>query len=438
MDQKEAPQSPQSEDASAPSPYKKEGNAKFAKYLVFWMIIFVAFFGAYQMGFDRGKYLVGQEAGGFIPMGESVVINKEPDGEYVDFALFWDVWELVQKKYVDNKDLDANEMLYGAIQGMLFATGDPYTSFLDPENNKAFHEDIAGSFEGIGAKVGMRQNLLTIVAPLDGSPAQKAGLRAGDKVLKIDGEDTIDMSLEKAVTRMRGPKDTQVELTIFRNNGDEETLDITITRGVIEVTSVELKEKEGFAHLKIRQFGEDTEEEFNAVVDTIVKESFDGIILDLRNNPGGYLEASIEMASRLLPEGNIVVIEEDHGGNQKKVTARGEDRLSSIEIVVLINEGSASASEILAGALRDNRENVTIIGMKSFGKGSVQEFIPLPRATAVKITVSKWLTPSGTQINQEGISPDIEVDRTTEDYDNDRDPQLDKAVEVLKEKLKME
>jgi carboxyl-terminal processing protease len=280
----------------------------------------------------------------------------------------------------------------------------------------------------------MRQNIVTIIAPLDGSPAQKAGLMAGDKVLKVDGEDTIEMTLDQAVSKMRGQKNTEVTLTVFRNNGDEETLDITITRGVIDIASVELLDKDGFAHLKIRQFGEETEKEFKKAVSDITRAQYKGIIIDLRNNPGGFLGASIEMADYLLPMGKVVVIEEDHDGNQKKTYTRGNDKLSSIYTVILINEGSASASEILAGALRDNRDNVTVVGKKSFGKGSVQELISLPRATAVKITVAKWLTPNGVQINQEGIEPDIEVERTSEDYENDREPQLDRAIEILKEK----
>ena len=361
--------------------------------------------------------------------------NMQPkeDGN-VDFSLFWKVWDLLKEKYVDSNKLEAQKLFYGAIKGMLAATGDPYTTFFDPEENKAFGEDISGSFEGIGAELGIKNNILTVIAPLEGTPAEQAGLRAGDKIIKIEGKITSDMTIDQAVDLIRGPKGTSVVLTVFRS-GSEDTIDISVTRNVINVKSVKSEMKDGsIAYIKISRFGDDTASGFAAVLNRAVSQGAKGIVIDLRNNPGGYLEASVSMASKMLPKGDVVVIEESGDKRQEKTFAKGGDIASQIPTIVLINEGSASASEILSGALKDNRDNVTLVGKKSFGKGSVQEFIDLPEKTAVKITVARWLTPNGNQINEQGISPDVEIDLSNDDYQNDRDPQLDKALEIAKEK----
>ncbi|HDH07641.1 MAG TPA: S41 family peptidase [Candidatus Moranbacteria bacterium] len=408
---------------------KKLFNTVFGVFFV--VFILTASFG---IGFGLGKKKgTVEETELFID--QATVANKKNTGSNViDFSLFWDVWDLLKDKYVDAESLDARQLFYGAINGMLRATGDPYTVFLDPENNEKFNEDISGSFEGIGAEIGIKGRVLTIIAPLKNSPAENSGLRAGDKILKIDDESTADMSINESVDRIRGQKGTEVRLTIFRN-GDDETQEITVTRDVINVKSVELEFKDNIAYIEVNRFGRDTIKEFSSVAKKTVSQKSKGIILDLRNNPGGFLNVSVDLASKMIPKGKVVVIEEDSDEKQKKVSAKGGDILSQIETIVLINKGSASASEIVAGALRDNRDNVTVVGEQSFGKGSVQELIPLPKNSAVKITVAKWLTPSGDQINNEGISPDIEVELTNEDYDNDRDPQLDRALEILKEKI---
>ncbi len=408
---------------------KKLFNAVFG--IFFIVFILTASFG---IGFELGKKkgAVKEEK---LFIDQAAVVNKKNTGDNViDFSLFWDVWDLLKDKYVDAESLDARKLFYGAINGMLRATGDPYTIFLNPEENEKFNEDINGSFEGIGAEIGIKGGVLTIIAPLKNTPAENSGLRAGDKILKIGEENTADMSIGDAVDKIRGPKGTEVKLTIFRN-GDDETREITVTRNVINVKSVELEFKENIAYIEINRFGRDTVKDFSSVAREAISQKVNGIVLDLRNNPGGFLDVSVDLTSKMVPKGKVVVIEEDSNEKQKKVSAKGGDIISQIETVVLINEGSASASEIVAGALRDNRDNVTIVGKQSFGKGSVQELIPLPKDSAVKITVAKWLTPSGNQINNEGIAPDVEVELTNEDYENDRDPQLDKALEILKEKL---
>lgn len=411
--------------------YKKNLLKNYLQLVVLVLFCVLAF----GIGFEKGKESQDIDKNP-IPLEGVIFRNQERGADAsIDFSLFWDVWDMVKSKYVDTDKLDAKKLFYGAIKGMTQATGDPYTTFFDPEENKKFGEDITGTFEGIGAELGIKNGILTIIAPLQDAPAEKAGLRSGDKIIKIDGKAAAEMSIDEAVDNIRGEKGTSVVLTIFRE-GSEEAQDFSVKRDIINVKSVKLDFKENnIAYIEITRFGDDTEKAFNEAMNKAKSQNSEGIIIDLRNNPGGYLESSIEIASMLLPSGKIVVIEESQDKTQKKINARGGDMGSGIETVVLINEGSASASEILAGALRENRDNVTIIGKKSFGKGSVQEFVKMGQGTAVKITVARWLTPKGNQINEQGIKPDKEIDLTNEDFNNNRDPQLDAAVEVLKEKL---
>ncbi|MDD5083359.1 MAG: S41 family peptidase [Candidatus Moranbacteria bacterium] len=409
--------------------------------LVPLIVMILLMTGSFWVGFERGaqKACVAKDASSasdavVSPQG-AFILNKNDD-HAVDFSLFWKSWDLLKDKYVDRAKLDANEMMYGAIKGMLASTGDPYTTFFDPKENKEFQEEMTGSFQGIGAEIGMKDNVLTIVAPLDDSPAQKAGLQAGDKILKIDDVTTMDMDLNKAVSLIRGEKGTEVKLTIFRNGSDEQTKEVSVKRDVISVKSVKTEVRDdGIAVIKVSRFGDDTAEAFNQAIADVAAKKSRGLILDLRNNPGGYLDAAVSMASLMLPEDKVVVMEENSKGDRKKMYAKGGDKVSGIETVVLINEGSASASEILAGALQDNRANVTLIGKKSFGKGSVQELVPVTKDTSVKITVARWLTPNGKQINHEGIAPSVDIEISEDDRKAQKDPQFDKAVEVLQEKM---
>ena len=409
---------------------EKKNRKIFNRFFVF-LFILVMLVTSYWTGVSNGKKEGASEVKKF-PIENTIIVNKDSiETNILDFSLFWKVWDLLKEKYVDTNQLDSKKLFYGAIKGMLSATGDPYTNFLDPEETKAFHEEIQGSFEGIGAEVGMRGGVLTIIAPLDQSPAEKAGIRASDKVIKIDDTSTLDLSVDQSVALMRGPKGTKVRLTIIRE-GVDESQEITIERGTINVKSVTLEMKDNnIAYIKISQFGDETTREFNAVVNKIAGNELKGIIIDVRNNPGGYLDSAVSVASKMLPKGKVVVTEENRAKEKKNLLAKGGDVLSAVPTIVLINQGSASASEILAGALRDNRENVTILGEKSYGKGSVQEFLDLPGNSAVKITVAKWLTPNGEQINEKGIVPDKEVKLTQEDFDNNRDPQLNEALKLL-------
>ena len=412
-----------------------EKNRQIFKKALWIFLIILLVGGSYALGLSRGKG-AGASFVEKVPLGQAVLENKSPSSdENVDFSLFWKVWDTLKEKHISRDSLDAQKMVYGAITGMLKATGDPYTSFFNPEEKKAFAEDLGGSFEGIGAELGIKDSLLTIIAPLDSSPAQKAGLRAGDKILKIGDKIVSDMTIDESVTLIRGKKGTEVKLTILPN-GEKNTKEISIIRDTIEVKSVKLEFRENdIARIEITKFGENTDKEFNTAITQALAKNAKGIVLDLRNNPGGLLDKAIIIASRMIPKGKLVVTEEDSQGRKEAFKTTGGDVLSQIPTVVLINEGSASASEILAGALRDN-QGLTLIGMKSFGKGTVQELINLPGSSGVKITVAKWLTPNGDYIMEKGINPDVEVKMTPEDYANDKDPQLDKSLELLKEKLK--
>lgn len=350
----------------------------------------------------------------------------------IDFNLFWQVWDMLEEQYVDREKLNEKEMFYGAVRGMVSSLGDPYTVFMNPAVAQEFEEDLAGTFEGIGAEIGIRNDILTIIAPLADMPAEKAGLRAGDKVYAIDGESTAGITVDEAVNKIRGPKGTEVVLTISRN-GMEEAEEMPITRGVIVVKSVktELRDDKIFV-VQITNFNDDTLDLFNRAVQEIIAKNPKGVILDLRNNPGGYLDTAIEVASEWVEDG-AVVTEKFSEEKKDEYFARGRARLKDYNTVVLINQGSASASEIVAGALQDHNKAV-VVGKQTFGKGSVQILENLPDGSSVKITVAKWLTPNGNCINETGIKPDVEIDLTEEDYDAGNDPQMEKAVEILSDK----
>ena len=354
--------------------------------------------------------------------------------EDLDFSLFWETWRVIEQKFVDKASINVQDMVYGAISGMVNSLGDPYTVFMEPDDTKRFIEDVKGSFEGVGMEVGIRNNQLTVIAPLEGTPAQKAGLRAGDVIVKVDGELTSDMTVDEAVNRIRGARGTEVVLTIFRKDWEEER-EVKIVRGVIEVPSLkwELLADDNIAYLHLYHFTEKAAYDFRKAAIEILESPANKVILDLRNNPGGYLEVAQDIAGWFLKSGEVVVIEDfGEGKEQKLYKAEGNGLLGSYSLVVIINEGSASGSEILAGALRDNL-GVKLIGESSFGKGSVQELEKLKGGSSLKITIAKWLTPKGELITDKGLEPDVKVEITEEDVAAEKDPQLDKAIEIIKE-----
>lgn len=356
-----------------------------------------------------------------------------PKFDSVDFELFWDVWSRLEEKYVDNTKLDREKLVYGAIQGMVHAVGDSHTEFLPPVEAKQFQEDIKGSFDGIGAEIGIRKKILTIIAPLKGNPAEKAGLKAGDKIFKIDDTVTTDLTLDEAVRLIRGPKGTSVKLLIVRD-GFEKPKEYIIKRDVIHVQIVETEKKsDGIFVISLHQFTENAGLEFRKAVREFYASGSKKLIVDLRNNPGGFLNVSVDIASWFVPAGDVVARERYGDGNEDTYRSNGYGLLEHVPTVVLINEGSASASEILAGALRDLR-HVPLIGIKSYGKGSIQEVEELPKSSTLKVTIAKWLTPNGVEIDGKGLDPDIEVkipDTITEE-NIDQDIMMDKAIETLK------
>lgn len=359
--------------------------------------------------------------------------NKDKP-EKVDFGVFWEAWKKIDNRYVDESKLDSQERVYGAIKGMVGALDDPYSAFMDPEETKKFDTEMEGSFEGIGAELGMREGVLIVISPIDGMPAEKAGLRAGDKIFKINGELASDITIDEAVKKIRGEKGTEVTLTIVRD-GDDKTQDITIVRDKIELKSVVYEKKDGgIAYIRINKFAEDTSKEFNKEAAKVVADGSKGIILDVRNNPGGYLNVAVEIASKFMPKGEVAVWEEKRDGEKSSFKTIGGDIFGEIPIVVLINEGSASASEILAGALRDNRQ-VKLIGEKSFGKGSVQQLEDLSDGSSLRITIAKWLTPSSKSIHEVGLEPDTKVEISEEDIERKNDAQLKRAEEELKKEM---
>lgn len=365
------------------------------------------------------------------------VLNKEPPKSInIDFKLFWDTWDLVSRQYLDKEALDPTKLFYGAISGMVSAIGDPYTVFLPPEQQKSSKEELNGSFEGVGIQLGFNKDKrLVVVAPLSGTPAEKIGIKPQDLILKIDDKETTNITLPEAVKLIRGKKGTQVKLTIFRE-GEEDSREFTLTRDTILVKSVEVSykdiENKKVAVLKLSRFGERTKEEWNNAVSDILTKNPKGLILDVRNNPGGFLEGAVFISSEFLDSGDVVLQE---NAQEERVAFKVErvGKLTKLPMVVLINKGSASASEIVAGALQD-RKRTKLVGEKSFGKGTIQEAQDLEGGTGIHITVAKWLTPNGRWVNDtSGLEPDIKVEGGKEDAT--KDPQLDKAIELLEELL---
>lgn len=346
-----------------------------------------------------------------------------------DFNLYAEVWDSLKTNFVDKNKLKDKDLFYGSLKGMAAAANDPYTVFMDPTQAKSFADDLAGTFEGIGAEVGLRNDIITIIAPLDGMPAQKAGLLAGDKIYSINGQLTLGLTIDEAVKKIRGPKDTKVVLTIIR--GKDKPKDFTITRNVIIVKSVKTEiRSDGIMVIKVSNFNDDTAALFESAVALAIVKQPKGIILDLRNDPGGYLDTAVALASEWV-EGGPVVAEQFNGNKRNEYASNGKARLKNFKTIVLLNGGSASASEILAGALRDYNK-ATIVGETSFGKGSVQTLQDLSDGSSLKVTVAKWLTPAGEAINEKGIKPQIEVKMTEADINKNLDPQFNKALELLK------
>lgn len=403
------------------------------------------------VGYFFGKTQVAFEWRSFHP--QLSITSKEPPSTLsnVDATQLWTVWDKLNSSYYDHSKLDTRKMLDGAIVGMVQAIGDPYTLYLPPTQQTNFQQQLAGQFGGIGAELGLKDKQIIVVAPLDGTPAQKAGIKPGDAILKVDGQSTATWSLAQTVEKIRGPKGTSVVLTIQHKDA-KDTKDITVKRDTITVKSVdgwikkvkdiptlsaEMKRSDlantNFEYIRLSQFGDSTNTDWTALVkklhDQEAKDSaVKGIILDVRSNPGGYLTDATFVAGEFLPEGTPVVIQDAGNGNTSTLSVSRQGSLLDKPLVVLIDRGSASASEIVSGALRDNKR-AKLIGDQSFGKGTIQEALDLGGGSGLHITIAKWLTPSGTWVHGVGLTPDVKV--ALDPKQPMVDTQLEKAIQTM-------
>jgi carboxyl-terminal processing protease len=385
-------------------------------------------------------FFSGLHVGNGMPLEANVlsVFGRGPSitEDAVDLSEFWRVWNLLEEKFVTSTTtpLATNEeRVQAAIAGLVRSYDDPYTTYLPPADAEAFNEDISGNFSGVGMEVGMRDEVVTVIAPLPESPAERAGIHAGDAIVRINDQSTEGMGTDEAVRLIRGEKGTSVTLSIFRE-GETEFLDITIVRDTITIPTIKTEERDGVFIISLYSFNALAEAEMQKALRTFVQSKNRKLVLDLRGNPGGYLQSAVAIGSYFLPLGKTIVRESFGDGADEEVYrsyGRELGRAAPEKVVVLVDGGSASASEILAGALKEHGV-ATIIGTQTFGKGSVQELIELEKGSALKVTVARWLTPNGTSISEGGLTPDIVVERTVEDREAERDPQLDAALDFLK------
>lgn len=412
--------------ASAPRP---RGRRMLRSAVLFALVLVLGFVGGLTVG-AAGN---GSNVFANVPLiGDGLDATPDPS---LDFSDFWKVYNVLQERFVQTHasttPATPQTEIYGAIQGLVAAYGDPYTVFFPPDQAKAFQDNISGNFSGVGMEIGVNdKGVLTVIAPLKGTPAEKAGIRSGDLIVSIDGKTTDGMSTDEAVKLIRGPKGTKVTFTIVR--GDE-TKQIPVVRDTIQVPTIDngYDAKTGIYTISLYEFTANSGDLFDKAFADFQKSGAKKLIIDLRGNPGGYLDQAVQMASHFLPKGSPVVTE-DYEGKGANIVHRsaGTDGLpAGTKVVILIDQGSASASEIFSGALQDNHV-ATLVGTRSFGKGSVQELVNIGKAS-LKVTVARWLTPSGRSISNGGLTPDIKVNRTQDDASAGKDPQKDRAVQFL-------
>lgn len=365
--------------------------------------------------------------------GTESLVTQEMTGSKINFSPFWKTWQILNEKHIHADDVNAEDKLWSSIRGLAASFNDPYTVFFPPEEAKEFEEEISGNFEGVGMEVGMKEDRITVVAPLKGTPAEAAGIQSGDVILAIDDRTTFGMTIDDAVDLIRGERGTEVTLTILRD-GEDNALEIPITRDRIHIPTLDTTERsDGIFVISLYNFAAGAQTEFKEALEEFVDSGSDKLIIDLRGNPGGYLDASVDIASYFLPSGKVIVREVGTGGEELNVfRSRGHEVLNGkdIEIVVLVDQGSASASEILAGALSENGV-ATLVGAQTFGKGSVQEVVEITPETTLKVTIAEWLTPNGVSISEEGLTPDVVVEYEPSEANPEYDNQLERAVEIL-------
>ncbi|GIW65281.1 MAG: peptidase S41 [Candidatus Parcubacteria bacterium] len=349
-----------------------------------------------------------------------------------DFKIFWETWNAIHQNYYKDVNISDKDRVYGATKGLVRSLGDPYSDFFTPEEAKKFEQDVSGNFGGIGAEIGSQKGFIVIVSPLKNSPAERAGLKPQDKILMVDSTSTEGMTIEDAVKIIRGEPKTEVKLLILREGWDKPK-EFKIIREVIEVPTLDYEVKDNILIIKLYSFNLNTEKLFyNAVLDGFTKKGAKALVLDLRNNPGGYLDVAVDLAGWFLKKGTLVVKELIRQGERNQYRADGNAALVDIPTVILVNKGSASASEILAGALQIQR-GIKLIGEETFGKGTVQRLVSLSDGSSLKITIANWVLPNGRILEGNGLKPDIEVKL---DEDSKKDIQLEKALEVIKQEIK--
>jgi len=378
-------------------------------------------------------------ANNIIETGKSGIANNADkdifidfnNGENVDMSLFWSVWEQLEKNYIDEESLEDERMVYGAIKGLVESLNDPYTVYMTPEESQEFTDSLEGTLEGIGAELTVEDHNLVVVSPLRNSPAEAAGLKPGDIIYMIDDMIAAEMTLFDAIMSIRGERGTEVTLTIIRENL-EDPFDVVIVRDSIDIESVTVEKLEGgIVYLSVNQFNDKTNEEFGGAISEMILDEPEGLIVDLRYNGGGYLDIAVELLSYLLPADSKAVTIKQRGKEDDTMYTNGNPKVLSVPLVVLVNEGSASASEIVAGSIQDHQRGI-VMGTQSFGKGTVQEVDSFADGSSIRITIAKWFTADGRDINEQGVTPDIIVEMKDEDVDNDYDRQKEEAVKYLK------
>jgi carboxyl-terminal processing protease len=400
---------------------------QFSKNVSYAVLSIALVLGIFSIGVFVGHEQFGEKVG-------TQVSASTP----ADLSTFWEVWNLVEERYVPASDEDAinNEArVMGAIKGMVDAVGDPYTTFLTPEENAHFEESISGKFQGVGMEIGKRDDMLVVIAPIKDSPAFKAGIKAGDLLIRIDGESTADLSVDEAVQRIRGEKGTAIAITVM-SEGEQEAKTFELIRDTIRIPTLEYELRpDGVFVISLFNFSAGVEKEFRAALREFVLARSDKLIIDMRGNPGGFLDAAVDISSWFLPVGKVVVREHFGPNTEEKIfRSKGYNIFNdNLHLVILVDGGSASASEIVAGALKEHGV-ATIVGETTFGKGSVQELVQINEDTALKVTIAQWLTPEGLSISKNGLAPDVEVEQSKEDTEKKIDTQLNKAVEILLKK----
>jgi carboxyl-terminal processing protease len=423
-------------------------KSKSLLYTTVALVAVIFLVGACSTGFLAGRYFTPDLGSGIslFPGGESPSASSQESnpenssgtaGAQVDreelFKPFWETWDIIHDQYVD-QPVDDEALMRGAIQGMIDSLGDQHSSYMDPNQYRQANIPLQQEYEGIGAFVDTDTEYLTILSPIPDTPAEKAGLRPGDEIIAVDGEDMTGIAGQLVLRRVLGEAGTKVRLTIRRQakeGVEPEVFDVEIVRAKINIPSVtgEMLEND-IAYVQVIQFAVNTRSELRKTLNELLDQNPSGMILDLRNNGGGYLDTAVEVSSEFIDNG-VVLIEEFGDGKRETFKALGNGLATEIPLVVLVNEGTASASEIVAGAIQDYGRG-RLVGVTTYGKGSVQNWVPLSGDNgAVRITIARWLTPKERQIHELGLTPDVEVELTEEDFKAGRDPQLDKAIELL-------